>query len=97
MKWIEARHLASWAERIDARIRLSEIVAKSFGIESGLDFIRLAIGNDPFQAAGHKTWQIEPRQTKPFVPNRYFSTAQLGTSAHFDMLAALEGLIPPWS
>jgi len=28
MKWIEARHLASWAERIDARIRLSEIIAK---------------------------------------------------------------------
>jgi hypothetical protein len=28
MKWIEARHLVSWAERIDAQIRLSEIVAK---------------------------------------------------------------------
>jgi len=28
MKWIEARHLVSWAERIDARIRLSEIVSK---------------------------------------------------------------------
>jgi hypothetical protein len=28
MKWIEARQLATWAERIDARIRLSEIVAK---------------------------------------------------------------------
>jgi hypothetical protein len=28
MKWIEARHLATWAERIDARIRLSEIVSK---------------------------------------------------------------------
>lgn len=28
MKWIEARHLIAWAERIDARIRLSEIVSK---------------------------------------------------------------------
>jgi hypothetical protein len=28
MKWIEARHLVSWAERIDPRIRLSEIVSK---------------------------------------------------------------------
>lgn len=28
MRWIEARHLASWAGRVDARIRLSEIVAK---------------------------------------------------------------------
>jgi len=28
VKWIQARHLVSWAERIDARIRLSEIVAK---------------------------------------------------------------------
>lgn len=28
MKWIEARHLVAWAERIDARIRLSEIVSK---------------------------------------------------------------------
>jgi hypothetical protein len=28
MKWMEARHLTSWAERIDARIRLSEIIAK---------------------------------------------------------------------
>jgi hypothetical protein len=28
MKWIEARHLVSWAERIDARIGLSEIVTK---------------------------------------------------------------------
>jgi hypothetical protein len=28
MKWILARHLSAWAERIDARIRLSEIIAK---------------------------------------------------------------------
>jgi hypothetical protein len=28
MKWIEARHLVTWADRIDARVRLSEIVSK---------------------------------------------------------------------
>jgi len=28
MKWIEARHLVSWADRIEARVRLSEIVSK---------------------------------------------------------------------
>jgi hypothetical protein len=28
MKWIEARHLVSWADRLDARVRLSEIVSK---------------------------------------------------------------------
>jgi hypothetical protein len=28
MKWIEARHLKSWADRIDARTRLSEILAQ---------------------------------------------------------------------
>ena len=28
MKWIEARHLTSWAERVDSRTRLSEIIAR---------------------------------------------------------------------
>jgi hypothetical protein len=77
---------------IDNFRRISETVSKAFNADRPFVFQRLALSGDSTQQVGHKTWQIEPRISQPFVQNRYFSTAHLRTSEHFEMLAALEAL-----
>jgi len=56
MKWIEARHLVSWAERIDARVSLSEVVSTLVRASAArflhFDFPRVMVRRFPATTGG---------------------------------------------
>ena len=61
--------------------------------EDTLNLLRLSIGPHPAGALPYRTtWLIEPRTVQPIVPNRYFSAAPLSTTAHIELLSALEAV-----
>jgi hypothetical protein len=75
---------------------LSSVISKAFGTQHTLHISRLAIGTEPIAGIplARSTWQIEPRIGQPIASNcRYFSTAPIPTSAHFDLLATLEATV----
>jgi hypothetical protein len=70
MKWMEARHLTSWAERIDARIRLSEIIAKLVRASAeGISAFRFPTG-DSAQIPGYdgRLTAIPAEMYREFLP-----------------------------
>ena len=70
MKWLEARHLTSWAERIDARIRLSEIIAKLVRASAaGISAFRFPTG-DSAQIPGYdgRLTAIPADEYREFLP-----------------------------
>src|ERR1039457_2477077 len=84
MKWIEARHLASWAERIDARIRLSEIIAKLVRASAaGISAFRFPTG-DSAQIPGYdgRLTAIPADSYREFLPEGE-SVWEFGTSTGY--------------
>jgi hypothetical protein len=91
----QSRIIVSLGESLDRFVShfqiISRIVSKALGSDNELHVTRLTIGpHPPGQLPLVTTWNIEPRAGQPFVPNRYFSSAPLSTSAHIELLTQLE-------